>query len=142
MQQYTADRRQRQTSGLKRRAWTYGIIAVLAVLAHTLDFVIEVAIMGRTSALALAVIFILRYAVRPWRQTHEGEHVMTLTFIIAGFMAYATVNNVMTYLDPATPPVDGDYPGRAMIGLILYAAVAWELWERNHLLTLADHEDV
>lgn len=116
----------------------HGIVGLFFIVGLVaLDVAFEAAIVARTVALVLAVMFAWRYSRRPWRTTREGRHLMSFTLIVAAFLVYATVNNVVTFLDayPSTP--DGSYPGREVIGLALYMLVAWELYQRNRLLSLA-----
>ena len=115
---------------------------VLALLAVAVDQLFLAAVILRAVALVLAVVFTVRYSKRPWKQTAEGHHLMAFTIIVAAFLAYASVNNLVAYIDPTQPVADGPYHGRQVIGVLLYAAVAWELWQRNRLLTLASREQI
>lgn len=103
---------------------------------HTL---IDIAIILRTVGMIFAAVFVIRYAQQPWRKTLEGRHLMSFSTVVALFLAFATLNNITAWIDDYVPPghVDGDYPGRRVIGVVLYLAVAFEMWRRNHLLTLA-----
>lgn len=100
---------------------------------------IELAIIFRTAGLIFSVSFVLRYLRLPWRSTVEGRHLMSFSTVVALFLLYATVNNIAAYFDSYVPPghVDGDYFGRLPIAVLLYGWVAYEMWKRNHLLTLA-----
>ena len=104
--------------------------------AHLLT---DAGIVLRTLGMIFAGAFVVRYSRQPWRSTAEGRHLMSFSAIVAAFLAYATINNVMAWLDPTLPPehADGDYPGRLLFGVALYGFVAWAMWRRNHLLTLA-----
>lgn len=99
----------------------------------------DLAIVLRTIGLVCSVAFVIRYSRMPWRSTREGRHLMSFSGTVAAFLAYATINNVAAALDDYVPPghVDGDYPGRLALAVILYGAVAFEMWRRNRLLTLA-----
>jgi hypothetical protein len=109
-----------------------GVTLVLGVLL--LDVVVEVSIAARTVGLGLALLFAARYARRPWARSREGRHLMSFTLIVAAFLTYATVNNVISYFDSVPNLPDGQYPGRNLVGLVLYMLVAWELYQRNRLL--------
>lgn len=127
-------------TAFKNRAKAMVAALLVAAVAALLGVAQEASILFRITTLLLSLIFVFRYARRPWRDYDEGEHIMVFTLIVAAFMIFATVNNITAYLDPASPPVDGDYPGRTLIGLLLYLAITFELWERNRLLTSATQE--
>lgn len=116
----------------------HGVIGLLIVIAcASFGVVYPASVVARTAALVLALLFAYRYSRRPWRSTREGRHLMSFTLIVAGFMFYATLNHVVAVLDTVPAMPDGHYPGREVAGLVLYMLVAWELYQRNRLLSSA-----
>ena len=93
----------------------------------------------RTVGMILAWVFVARYARYSWRASEEGRHLMGFSTVVALFLTYATANNVASWIDPDTTPanIDGDWPGRVLVGIVLYAGTAWFMWQRNRLLTNA-----
>ena len=103
-------------------------------------FVLTIAL--RTIGMILAIVFAARYSRDQWRSTPEGRHLMWFSLIVAGFLAYATANNIAAWVDDYVPPgiVDGNYPGRLELGAIFYGWMAWAMWQRNRLLTRAHRQ--
>lgn len=83
-------------------------------------------ILVATSAV-MAWVFLFRYVGRNWRATPEGRHMMGLTLIIAVFLSLAT--EFRTF---------GPWVGAPVVALVLYAVLAFLMFQQNVLLWKAD----
>lgn len=90
----------------------------------------------RLLTLIFTLVFVIRYARRPWRTLPEGRHLMGFSCVVLAFMVISVFNNIMAWLDPHAEPdsSDGAYPGRQLIIMVLYAFTAWFMYKRNTLL--------
>lgn len=107
--------------------------------------VVNVGLAARVVALVFAAMFVIRYSRRAWRSLPEGRHLMGFSVIVLCFNLLGVVNSITAWLDADSVgghfrPA-GDYPGRDEITVLLYAAVAYFMWERNRLLTRAYDDD-
>lgn len=126
---------------------TIGLVAaglLTAWLTDVEDFPVgltTLTILLRSLGMVFAVAFLLRYLRLNWQATPEGRHLIGFTLIVALFLGYATANNIAMWLDPASSRgIRGNWPGRSEVGAVLYGLVAWFLFQRNRLLTLAQRE--
>lgn len=129
---------------LRRYRYSYTLQAVfvaIVVVATITDLLVPTAIVFRTATLALSITFLLRYDRVNWQATAEGRHLMAFTGLVAAFLAYASVNTLVQYIDgTVTSRGDGAWPGQLIVAVVLFQWGAWVLWRRNRLLTIAQRE--
>ena len=77
----------------------------------------------------LAWTFVIRYFRRRWWETPEGRHLLRFTVILASTFTLTLVFAVV----PLPPILE------AVVQLVVFLAMAAELWHRNLLLTAAQH---
>lgn len=90
-----------------------------------------VAAMGALGLCAvLPWVFVTLYARLPWRRTAEGRHLMRMTTIMGVMFTASFVLNIAPL-----PPL-----WQAIVALVVFSAMAFELWARVALLLRAQRE--
>lgn len=75
-------------------------------------------------------IFVAMYARLPWRRTAEGRHLMRMTTIMGVLFTASFVLNIAPL-----PPL-----WQSIVALVVFSAMALELWARITLLLRAQRE--
>lgn len=102
---------------------------VVSVALVWLDWDETAGLVLRIGCCVLAWAFVWRFSRVNWQGSYEGRHMMGFTLIVAIFMTFATSVTLF-----------GKYPGVDVVAVALYGWLAWLLWERHRLFSLAQKE--
>jgi hypothetical protein len=97
---------------------------------HFMLFLMSLAFFLLAVGAAQAWAFAFRYAHENWRKWPEGEHLMRLTIVLALLLTMTLVFNAFA------PPLWL----AAVVSVILFGALDYELYRRHRLLTLAQRQ--
>lgn len=91
------------------------------------------------AAFLLSASFCYRYYKHRWRSLEAGRYLMYSTLLVAVVMLYATFNSVAIAVDDLNQ-TDGDYPGRRVFAIVIYAVLCFTLRHQHQMLSDSDHE--
>lgn len=97
---------------------------------HMLLFLMSLAFFLLAVGAAQAWAFVYRYSRENWRKWPEGEHLMRLTVVLAMLLTMTLVFNAFA---PSLWLA-------AIVSVVLFGALDYELYRRHRLLTLAQKQ--